>query len=304
MLVRRRKEGSRSADGKVSPLAIVGGTFRIGTEHHVSHRVVEDRRRRVFLADDNAHGQRYRVALPDLESKRGNVHDDMLRGPFAREPAPSLHIELDLTLDSSRVRFHPHPVRTLHGWRGLGSRRAAQRALGSSWLPGLKASSDSAIFRSAVAAVRWAARIERSWSHVPGRMRLRQIRDAVSKVRRELRVKQGEPDLDLARVFLAEALPSITAAFVDERNVVEHGIQAVAGGLLSGRDQRVHLRCRTTLVQPHRGKCSCAIKVPGARPESAAPPCCVWRTPACERPRLVRECGLWPDGRLCGNYRR
>ena len=120
-------------------------------------------------------------------------------------------------------------------------------------------------------------RIERSWSHVPGRIRLRQIRDAVSKVRRELHVQQGEPDLDLARVFLGEALPSITAAFVDERNVVEHGIQAVAGGLFYGRDQRVHLRCRTALVQPHRGKCSCAIKVPGARPES---------------PRLLVACGV------------
>ena len=111
------------------------------------------------------------------------------------------------------------------------------------------------------------ARIERSRPHVPGRMRLRQIRDAVREVRRELHVREGQPDLDFARIFLAEALPSIAAAFVDECNVVEQGIQAIAAGPFHGCDQRLHLLRRTALLQPHRGKCSCPIEVPGARPE-------------------------------------
>jgi hypothetical protein len=109
-------------------------------------------------------------------------------------------------------------------------------------------------------------RIERSRPHVPGRMRLRQLRDAVGEVRRELHVRESQPDLDFARIFLAEGLPSLVA-FVDECNVVEPGIQAVAVGPLYGCDQGLHLRRGTPLVQPHRGKCSCPIEVPGARPE-------------------------------------
>ena len=78
----------------------------VRAEDDVSHLVVEDRRRRVLLSDDDAHRERHLVAFPDFEPILGNVDEDVALAEFARQPAPAFEVELELP--DPRVDRHVH----------------------------------------------------------------------------------------------------------------------------------------------------------------------------------------------------
>ena len=65
------------------------------------HLIVEDRRRRVLLADDDAHRERDLAAIPDFEAVLGNVDENVPLAEIRRQPAPALEIQRDL-LDALR----------------------------------------------------------------------------------------------------------------------------------------------------------------------------------------------------------
>ncbi len=124
--MRVRKRGSLRADGSVSFSRDVSRHVPERREDEVGHPVVEDRRLRIRLADDDAHRKRIGSVIPDVEPHFRDVDEDVRIAEIARQPSPSLHVQLDLP--DARFDRHVH----------LGDHRRSDDAVVGETVPALE----------------------------------------------------------------------------------------------------------------------------------------------------------------------